>query len=540
LFGNTGKSPLDIRGVLPEFDTDNDMIAGTFPQPYLNNLIPGINNELQLANELGLSLVHDVKFGTITLDGNNDWPSNFAVAEDDVNDTYWDVPGNDISKLYAARDTNSFYWMMELYDPPANNSTYYSFLGVGETNDKYYSSYIYNNSYNLYSDGILISSNPSDMGVGNVVEARIPLTQFNQTVKLDVQAWTDTDYIGDITLKLPNDADLNGIVNCTSCTSSGKIFIYVYDVSSPYTTRLLGSAVLDSPGSYTVTGLPIGKEVYVFAHWDADDNGIQNYGDFISDSSNLVVIQPSGSTSNINITDQLNSPLDAGIFTENRAYSDFFINSEDYYQMRGWARSGNNTLPIYAKNIPHSSGYIQAIIPYSNKLDLLFSPQFAFTRIFSTQDGFSPPGSDWEGTIFPIYIDENLNGILDPGEASINWTIPEGSLQQLSIPSVSISGQLNPTITWQEVPGSETYNVRLWAITEGKILSDLLFSAYIPGDGSPSYSYTYTGNLFSQYKTLAVSVMANDTDSGLYNRSTYITTHSIRVNLPGVMMLLLE
>jgi hypothetical protein len=279
--------------------------------------------------------------------------------------------------------------------------------------------------------------------------------------------------------------------------------------------------------------------VYVFAHWDADDNGIQTYGDFTGNSdNNPVEISPSGTSSNISITAE--PYLTGGIFAENRAYSEFFANSNDYYEMRGWARSDNKSLPIYAQNIPHSSGPIQVEIPYLSKLDLLDPPHFTFTRTFSAGVGFSLPGISWEGGTFPIYLDENENSVMDFGEASIEWTIPEGSLQQLNIPEVSITGRLNPTITWQEVPEAERYNIRLWTVTEENGLGDVLYSTFISADGSPSYSYTYNGDLFSQYSILAVTVMADDTDSGFYNRSTYVTTHSTKIYLPGVILLLLE
>ena len=550
LFGNTDKSPLNIRGVLPEFDTDNEMLAGTFSEPYLNNIIPGISTELQLVNELELPLVYDVQFNSsITLDGvGTDWSDSLAVAEDDADDAYmYTAFGNDISRLYAARDINSFYWMMELNDSPIHYDNYYTFVAFGKTNSKRLASNVYNGTYDLsaYNEfGIyeLISSDPNDMGVGYVVEARIPIDQFDGTVKIDVDSYSYGDFIGNVMLKFPNDADLSGTLSCASCDGNGKIFIYVYDGANPFTSRLLGTAVLDSTGGYTVTGLPIGKEVYVSAHWDADDNGIQTYGDFIQVPNAPVEIQAVVTTSNISITTEIISPLlHGGIIAENRAYSEFFTNYNDYYEMRGWAKSKSKSLPIYAQNIPHSSGAIQAGIPYLSQADLLFPPNYTFSRKFSAGQGFSLPGIDWEGGTFPIYIDENLNGVLDLGEASFEWTIPEGSLQQLSIPEVSITGRLNPTTTWQEVPGAERYNIRLWTVTEENNLGDVLGSVFIPANGSPSYSYTYDGDLFSQYSTLAVTVMADDIDSGFtYNRSTYVTTHSANVNLPGVILLLLD
>jgi hypothetical protein len=54
--------------------------------------------------------------------------------------------------------------------------------------------------------------------------------------------------------------------------------------------------------------LPVGKEVYVFAQWDADNNGIQTNGDFIA-SSGSVEIMPSGSSTNINISSSIRMNL---------------------------------------------------------------------------------------------------------------------------------------------------------------------------------------------------------------------------------------
>ena len=340
LFGNIRKSPLDIRAILPTFDADGDMLDGTFPTPYFNNLIPSVTREIELVNEFDLPVVYEVQPGTITLDGSEaEWTDNHTVAEDDVDDIYWDAPsGSDISTLYAARDSNYLYWMMYLEDPPANSYTnYYTLIAEGETIDKIFSSSIGSEEYSLWSYDEFwtpleeISSDPNDMGIGSVIEARIPIDQFDGTTKISVNGWTNWDFIDDVTLKLPIDAELSGTISCDFFNGSGKIFIYVYDNDD-----LLGSAVLNSPGTYTVTGLPIGKEVYVVAHWDADDNGVQTFGDYIGNSGlSPVIILDTGSQSNIDITTQI-LLKDPQLFSENVGFSDYFtsLGYNNYYAMK--------------------------------------------------------------------------------------------------------------------------------------------------------------------------------------------------------------
>ena len=227
-----------------------------------------------------------------------------------------------------------------------------------------------------------------------------------------------------------------------------------------------------------------------------------------------------------------------GIYAENRSYSSFFTNNTDYFSMRGGAMSDDNTLPVYAQNLPHSLGSIQAEIPYRENLDLLSPPLYSYSKKFSETNGYNPPGASWEEKVFSIYLDENDNGSLDSGEAVLDWTIPSGKITQLAIPEVTITGDCNPEIFWNEIAGAERYQVRFWTVNDQNQLDTLVYKINISDDGSPSYSYIYDGGLFNQYGILAVAVMADDIDSGFYNRSTYITTSRCSEGLPWLILLL--
>ncbi|MCK5617189.1 hypothetical protein KAR91_85790 [Candidatus Pacearchaeota archaeon] len=330
LFGNTGKNPLDIRGILPSYDKDGDAIAGSFPYPYLNNLFPDITTEMALINAFDIPVVHDVPSASITVGGNSgDWAGVGAVAEDDEDADMGAPAGSDVQSLFVARDNDSFYWMMSLYDPPASNNAGYNFVASGESTDKTIYSEISLGEYSLYSyDKIgnyeFISDDPNDIGIGNVVEARIPLEEFDGTIKISVDSWTLADYLDNVTLRLPNSANINGTVTCNAFSGTGKIFIWAADGPDPFTSRHLSNVVIeDSPFSYTIPDLPIGKTVYLFARWDADNNGLRTFGDYVWESGPVEVLS-NGTVKDIDITTEID---DSFILTKPGLYRIFGSNT---------------------------------------------------------------------------------------------------------------------------------------------------------------------------------------------------------------------
>ena len=57
IFGNTGKSPLDLRAVMPQFYKRSSIVPGTFPDPVLNGVFPDITTNEALTQELDLEPV---------------------------------------------------------------------------------------------------------------------------------------------------------------------------------------------------------------------------------------------------------------------------------------------------------------------------------------------------------------------------------------------------------------------------------------------------------------------------------------------------
>jgi len=205
----------------------------------------------------------------------------------------------------------------------------------------------------------------------------------------------------------------------------------------------------------------------------------------------------------------------ASVFSEYRHYQSPFT-STDEYCMLAWATVDVATYDVYLQNVPGSSG------------DVLLDPLPLwddFTPYQSSEKFFSPsPGPDWEGITYNFYIEGHLDVKA--------WYIPQGSIQQIGYPStVTISGGIHPTITWNKVIDADWYRVRFFPIVNGNPnRNDLLDqSANITDDGSASYSYHYTGDAFENYGTLAVAIETYDKGgaSSLWvNRSVHNSQHN--------------
>lgn len=101
-----------------------------------------------------------------------------------------------------------------------------------------------------------------------------------------------------------------------------------------------------------------------------------------------------------------------------------------------------------------------------------------------------------------------------------------------------VRGGKNPTFKWNEVASADQYRVRI-VNPEG---SGVLIDDRINADGSDSYTYTYSGNLFSQYNKLIFRIEARDYDLStgeqLTNRSVVFYEHSALKAMPFVPLLL--
>jgi len=147
-----------------------------------------------------------------------------------------------------------------------------------------------------------------------------------------------------------------------------------------------------------------------------------------------------------------------------------------------------------------------------------------FTDLTSDYWGgpFAPPGPEWEDKVYTFSF----------GDYAEHWYIPSGSLQKLPIPNVTITGTLNPTISWDPVADANYYRVDIYPLTNDAGYKYPKWQQQLHSSGNiTSISYTYEGDLFKDGKEYAIFVQArqNHPDQeyrGWINRSDYITTFS--------------
>jgi len=145
--------------------------------------------------------------------------------------------------------------------------------------------------------------------------------------------------------------------------------------------------------------------------------------------------------------------------------------------------------------------------------------------------GFAAPGVVWEDKTYTFTVDGTTR----------NWYIPSGSIIKMpDIQNVVVDGQadpFHPTITWGAVTGAVDYTVSILPLD---------VSGY-PDQNSPlaiseklsQTSYTYTGNLFSDWQGYVIWIQARqyhpyaadpatypDYANALINRSSYYTLYS--------------
>jgi hypothetical protein len=142
--------------------------------------------------------------------------------------------------------------------------------------------------------------------------------------------------------------------------------------------------------------------------------------------------------------------------------------------------------------------------------DPLNPPWHDYGKVF-----YDPPPGDWWKTTYQFRTDDGLTTPL--------FSHVTTNFAPMDFVQADIVGKENPTITWDSIANADQYRVRLYDPSDGS----LLFSERIDDDGSPSYSYTYSGDLFLQYDYLWVVLEARDYDGDqLLNRSKIYYEHS--------------
>ncbi len=312
LFGKNGQAPLEVRAYLPEFWADGSPMAGSITDPTYGGLWPYMTME---DNDFTAT----IPVATITLDGSAaDWNGIATLGTGGLSGSY-PSPNSDIETISVARDTTYLYWLLQTAAPPPPQSITFQVTVSPQMEVSPLTALVTldgsgTKSYTLTTfdaiGGQMVSGTATDVAMGSVIEGRIPLAQLAGFTALDISAssWqAEPPYSTDFwesnnALMLPT-TTLSGSIQYTPQVTGvdvGQTLIAAYNGPDPNTASLLGSAVVDGVGAYTIPELPSGKPIYLVALGDTDMNGIQTLIDYAG-TGGPVTPQATGATQNIPI-----------------------------------------------------------------------------------------------------------------------------------------------------------------------------------------------------------------------------------------------
>lgn len=194
-FGAPSLTPVDLRSLMPYFDLEANVIAGTFPDTTLGGILPDCTSEPALVDFTGLTnIVFPIHQRTIAIDGvEADWQGIPAIPRSyfsNVGSPWWQAP-YDVNYVKVARDQTYWYWMVSLSAAVAPAD--FNFYLRSPVNNAYLSAqrsnwycppggscmsngpYYYYGWWQTNMPYSTMLANLSDVAVGNVIEGKIPL-----------------------------------------------------------------------------------------------------------------------------------------------------------------------------------------------------------------------------------------------------------------------------------------------------------------------------------------------------------------------------
>jgi hypothetical protein len=527
LFGIAEKSQLVIREVLPEFDLFGEPMAGTFPEPFLNGLLPDLTTNDAVVAELELDppyQVFDIPVATIVLDGEkSDWPANSLVAKDQdglLLDGLEQARGIDVIQTFLAKDTQYLYVAMELAGTPVTTDSYN--LNLNKHRDNHWQD-VLNISvwYDSANQTWQISGFSRD-AAGNYGSIDIPPNSHVATGDGFIEWRVPLDTLGDLTAfggswisfgtfsqeinqgdwldanaRLAPVYTVTGTVAVPDGYTGGNIYYYLWDQGwDPFANNAwkvlkkygVSGTFTENDSPFTLTDVPYSsRDMYLYVFWDRDGNGIPSSGDYTGMSAPFSV-QENMDLGTVELTDRISGrPLEVAV----KHVSHGGRPSQTWFDI--WIDSAYLQMPedIDSITIIDPDGVRYQIWPDGGALwDPLFDMFWAwlpgapilgeYTVVVTARDGSMGTNSDTQKTVFDIPVVDVNTVTIDTGSKTpvFSWNpvhVPgndiyyrlqiEGVTVPFSFQSQRTRGMTSCTAPRLE-PG-QTYRYRIRATDHG-------------------------------------------------------------------------
>ena len=362
IFGTGSATPLDIRAVLPDFNAFNEPVIGTFPgNPILNGILPTepqiiSNDDATRQFELMPGGPFDIPTAAIAIDGSfSDWPETAKVFDDiSQDDPEKNYDGNeDLKSFWMAQDDTYYYFRTVYYDGAASSgaSPYIFFAANEHPQRDYWNSppptcHVYPNpdgggaiNAGKYSFTDYVGVEHIQVGTDGAdacVEWRVPKTDFEDLSGRFIELQTGYDDYNRTFVQFPG-YTITGEVDIDGYTD-GKVFLLLYNGEDPDYSMLIGSAVIDGPGAFSIDGMANMEysTCYLYALWDRDGNGIVSYDDMFGGTEFLINDDVVVSGPDLAVDQTIDFSVEGGVWNVHQpdgsfaTYLDVYVNNFDH------------------------------------------------------------------------------------------------------------------------------------------------------------------------------------------------------------------
>ncbi|MFC1858983.1 hypothetical protein ACFL9U_13300, partial [Thermodesulfobacteriota bacterium] len=191
LFGTDTIDPIEIRDILPVFDGQGHIFAGTFPDTTMGGILVDVADESLLLDFLSgeVPLIFTFFESTMVMDGSeSDWQAILPILPAFFPTNAWNTH---IEYIKVARDENYTYWMIKLLDT-MDTLTDFSvmFFTPPEIGWQSLEASLSNQDYQFtvsppYTQ---FPGTTADFGIGEIIEGRIPLSISEGLLGLNMSA----------------------------------------------------------------------------------------------------------------------------------------------------------------------------------------------------------------------------------------------------------------------------------------------------------------------------------------------------------------
>ncbi len=344
--------PYNLRDMLPQLNDCDEPVYGTVgagldpytPDATLGGILPDFTQEDWDLDDMPSGIIEIADGAGISITDTTvaDWNGITPVFTDQTGDGDPDHLGSDLKDLYLAKDDQFLYVRMTLADGPPNiNSiadpwqamTYFvqfrknagqhraaryiqAFFDPGSHQWRIqvvewdYNGNMFDHYDQLGDAQAVVSGNNYDL------EWRVPLNQIGPTSGRFLTTWIhwipgydEPDEYNETCLRIGPLTTVTGTLTVPEHDGDGPIYVGVYRYDGSFYAdpdNRLGLEIIreyTAGMTYTVTNLPVGEQVFVTAHWDADFNGLPTQGDRFCRTDHFQT-EEAGNTQNLVVDDE--------------------------------------------------------------------------------------------------------------------------------------------------------------------------------------------------------------------------------------------